>query len=52
VDEAWRLYENAGEPKDIFIVPGGRHKLRLNEQAMAAATAWLKGVNGLTEVLP
>jgi dipeptidyl aminopeptidase/acylaminoacyl peptidase len=47
VSEARRLYQRAGEPKDIFIVKGG-HRLRLNEKAMAAAIAWLKRVNGLT----
>jgi dipeptidyl aminopeptidase/acylaminoacyl peptidase len=41
-EQAWRLYEKAGEPKDIAIVAGAGHKLRLSDQAMDIALAWLK----------
>jgi fermentation-respiration switch protein FrsA (DUF1100 family) len=41
-EQAWRLYEKAGEPKEITIVAGAGHKLRLSDQAMNIALAWLK----------
>jgi dipeptidyl aminopeptidase/acylaminoacyl peptidase len=41
-DQAWRLYEKAGEPKEIAIVAGAGHKLRLSNEAMDTALAWLK----------
>ena len=41
-EQAWRLYEKAGEPKEIAIVAGAGHKLRLSGQAMEIALAWLK----------
>jgi alpha-beta hydrolase superfamily lysophospholipase len=40
--QAWCLYEKAGEPKEIAIVAGAGHKLRLSDQAMDIALAWLK----------
>lgn len=43
VGHAWRLYEEAGEPKEITIIEGGEHKLRLSEKAMDTALEWLKG---------
>ena len=46
---AQRLYNKAGEPKDIAIIEGGMHKLRLSEAAEDAALSWLKKVNGLAE---
>jgi alpha-beta hydrolase superfamily lysophospholipase len=41
-EQAWCLYEKAGEPKEIAIVAGAGHKLRLSDQAMDIALAWLK----------
>ncbi len=41
LSHAWSLYEKAGEPKKIVIIPGGRHKLRLDERAMDAVSGWL-----------
>lgn len=41
-EQAWRLYEKAGEPKEIAIVPGAGHKLRLSDRAMGIALGWLK----------
>jgi fermentation-respiration switch protein FrsA (DUF1100 family) len=41
VDEAHRLYEAAAEPKGLFIVEGGGHKLRLNAAAMDRAVTWM-----------
>lgn len=45
VSHAWRLYEKAREPKFILILPGGEHRLRLDERAMQAAIEWLKSVD-------
>jgi uncharacterized protein len=42
VDQAWRLYEGARQPKEIAIIEGGEHKLRLSEKAMDFALEWLK----------
>jgi alpha/beta superfamily hydrolase len=46
---ARELYEEAGEPKDIAIIEGGEHKLRLSEPAVNAALSWLKSINNLAE---
>ncbi|MEE8470791.1 MAG: alpha/beta fold hydrolase [Dehalococcoidia bacterium] len=46
---AWDLYHKAKAPKDISIIKGGEHKLRLSEPAMSTALSWLKRVNGLTK---
>jgi fermentation-respiration switch protein FrsA (DUF1100 family) len=40
VDEAYSLYEAAAGPKELYIVAGGGHKLRLNPEAMDKAVAW------------
>ena len=42
VGQVWRLYETAKEPKEIVIIEGGGHKLRLSERAMDIALEWLK----------
>lgn len=42
LEHAYRLYQKAKEPKEIIITPGAKHKLRLEEAAMAAAIDWLK----------
>jgi fermentation-respiration switch protein FrsA (DUF1100 family) len=42
VDHACKLYEKAGEPKELVIIPGAGHRLRLEENAIATALAWLK----------
>ncbi|MEM1538417.1 MAG: alpha/beta fold hydrolase [Candidatus Nezhaarchaeales archaeon] len=44
VEEAWKLYFKAKEPKRIVIVKGGQHKLRLNREAVASIIGWLKEV--------
>jgi len=43
VEEAYRLYEAAREPKELFIVEGGGHKLRHDAVAMERAVSWLLG---------
>ena len=45
VDHAYRLYAAAAEPKELMIVKGGGHRLRLNEGAMNSARRWLKRVS-------
>jgi alpha/beta superfamily hydrolase len=47
LSHAWDLYNKAKEPKEISIIPGAEHKLRLSESAMNAVLAWLRKVNGL-----
>jgi len=42
VSQAWCLYEKAREPKEIAIIKGGGHKLRLSQEAMDTALSWLK----------
>ena len=42
VNHARRLFEKAEEPKQLIIIDGGKHKLRLNDKAMAAVLDWLK----------
>ena len=44
---AQELFQQAGEPKELLIVPGGEHPLKGNKLAMDAALAWLRRVNGL-----
>jgi dipeptidyl aminopeptidase/acylaminoacyl peptidase len=42
VSDAHRLYDRAGEPKQIIIVEGAGHRLRRNDEAMALVLDWLK----------
>ena len=42
VKHAHELYQKAKEPKELRIIPGAMHKLRLEEAAMATALDWLK----------
>jgi fermentation-respiration switch protein FrsA (DUF1100 family) len=41
-NSAFNLYERAGEPKEILIIKGAGHRLRISEQAMSHALDWLK----------
>jgi len=41
-NSAFNLYERAGQPKEILIIKGAGHRLRLSEQAMDHALDWLK----------
>lgn len=47
VSQARELYRLAGEPKDLRILPGVGHRLRLDEKAMSLARGWLRRTNGL-----
>lgn len=40
-EQAWRLFREAGEPKEIAVVAGAGHKLRLSDEAMDIALSWL-----------
>ena len=40
--DAWALYNSAGEPKDILIVEGAGHRLRVAEKAIDGALNWLR----------
>jgi dipeptidyl aminopeptidase/acylaminoacyl peptidase len=42
VSDARRLYDRAGEPKQIIIIDGARHRLRQSDEAMAIVLGWLK----------
>jgi alpha-beta hydrolase superfamily lysophospholipase len=42
LEHAHRLYQKAKEPKELKIIPGARHKVRLEEAAMAFVLDWLK----------
>jgi fermentation-respiration switch protein FrsA (DUF1100 family) len=42
VEHARKLFEKAGEPKKLVIIPGAGHRLRLEEKAIATALDWLK----------
>jgi len=37
-----RLYQKAKEPKELKIIPGARHKMRLEKAAMDCVLDWLK----------
>ena len=42
LSSACALYERAREPKEILIVEGAGHRLRVSERAMDGALNWLK----------
>ena len=42
ISHAYRLYDRAGEPKQIIIVNGAGHGLRQNDRAMTIVVDWLK----------
>jgi uncharacterized protein len=48
VEHARRLFEKAGEPKNLVIIPGAGHRLRLEEKAVNTAFDWLKSTAKLT----
>jgi len=49
-DHAAMLFEKAGEPRELAMIPDGKHRLRNNEAAMNAVLEWLKRVNHLSSV--
>lgn len=42
VSHAYRLFDAAIQPKQLDIIKGGLHRLRVNEEAMEKAVTWLK----------
>ncbi len=42
LSHARRLYEKAGEPKQLAVIVGAGHRLRQNERAMRQVILWLK----------
>ncbi len=42
LEHAHRLYQKAKEPKELVVIPGAKHRLRLEEKAMAAVLDGLK----------
>jgi dipeptidyl aminopeptidase/acylaminoacyl peptidase len=42
VTSSQRLYEKAGEPKQIIILGGDEHRLRRNEMAVTTIISWLQ----------
>ncbi|MFB0556473.1 MAG: alpha/beta hydrolase family protein [Dehalococcoidia bacterium] len=42
LEQAHMLYQKAREPKELAIIPGAKHKFRLEESAMATVLSWLK----------
>jgi len=42
VRQAHELYRKAGEPKALAVIPGAKHKMRLEEAAVTAVLDWLK----------
>jgi dipeptidyl aminopeptidase/acylaminoacyl peptidase len=42
LEHARRLYQKAKEPKELKIIPGAKHKMRLDKAAMDLVLDWLK----------
>ena len=42
VSDAHRLYAEAGEPKELVIIRGGKHRLRQDKRAVDVFLKWLK----------
>ncbi len=42
LEKAYKLFQKARDPKELEIVPGAKHKIRLEELAMAFVLDWLK----------
>lgn len=47
LDHARRLFAAAGEPKELVILPGAGHRLRLEDMAIDTAQSWLRRVVNL-----
>jgi dipeptidyl aminopeptidase/acylaminoacyl peptidase len=42
LEHAHRLYEQAKEPKELRVIPGAKHRMRLEKAAMDFVLNWLK----------
>jgi putative redox protein len=40
--QAWALYDRAREPKEMLMVGGAGHRLRVEERAMESVLKWLR----------
>lgn len=49
VSQVWRLYGEAREPKEIAVIEGAGHRLRLSDRAMDIALEWLTRQVALTQ---
>jgi dipeptidyl aminopeptidase/acylaminoacyl peptidase len=47
VVDSRRLYEKAGEPKEMFILEGGEHRLRRSQTVVTTLINWLKENSGI-----
>jgi alpha/beta superfamily hydrolase len=45
--QAYQIYDKAKEPKELVMIAGAGHRLRIEEDAMKVALAWLNKENGL-----
>ena len=48
ISHAYRLYEKAGDPKQLIIVKGVGHRLRRSNKAMEIVFSWLKAYAGIS----
>ncbi|MBI4298032.1 MAG: hypothetical protein HY676_05845 [Chloroflexi bacterium] len=46
-EQAQQLYQAAGEPRELALLPGAGHRLRLDERAVTTSLAWLRLRAGL-----
>jgi dipeptidyl aminopeptidase/acylaminoacyl peptidase len=42
LEHAYRLYQKAKQPKELKVIPGAKHKMRLEKAAMDFVLDWLK----------
>ncbi len=47
VSQARELYRKAGQPKELALIPGAGHRLRLDEKAMDIARGWVNKTAGI-----
>lgn len=47
VSEARELYRKAGKPKELALIPGAGHRLRLDEKAMDIVRRWVRKTAGV-----
>lgn len=47
LDHARQLYSRAKAPKELAVIPGAGHRLRLEDRAMDTARGWIKEQAGL-----
>lgn len=52
LEQAHKLYQKAKQPKELAIIHGAKHKLRLEEEAMTTALDWLKARYRKTSLHP